>query len=107
MMRKAAVPALIALLASPALAGMVETPQCRADLTRAHRLIQDVSARDRKGKEANAARICATLKRNRTDMAAAAEILDRCLTGHERGENVGQLRASVADVDAVMARHCR
>lgn len=107
MMRKAAVPALIALLASPALAGMVETPPVpRRPDARASADFRMFLATGR-ARRPMSARICATLKRNRTDMAAAAENPDRCLTGHERGENVGQLRASVADVDAVMARHCR
>lgn len=98
---------LALLFPLPALAATIDTPQCRADLPRAARLIDAVAARDRAGPIRDTARLCAALRLNRRDMAGAADILNRCLTGHERGENVGQLRASVADVDAAIARRCR
>lgn len=98
--------ALALAAAGNAEAGTVDSPQCRSDLPRAARLIEAVAARDRAGPIRERARLCTTLKQNRTDMAVAAEILNRCLTGHERGENVAQLRASVEDVDAVIARGC-
>ena len=98
---------LTLLWALPAHAATVDTPQCRADLPKAARLIDAVAARDRAGPIRDTARLCAALRRNRADMKAAADILNRCLTGHERGENVGQLVASIADVDHVVATRCR
>jgi hypothetical protein len=106
-MRRAIVLVAFAHMPLPALAGTVDTPQCRADLPRAQALIEAVAARDRQGPISDNARLCAVLRRNSADMRGAAEILNRCLTGHERGENVGQLVASVEDVNAVIARRCR
>jgi hypothetical protein len=30
----------------------------------------------------------------------------RCMTGHERGENVGQMDASLDDIRFVLSKHC-
>lgn len=95
------------LCATPTLARGPGSPACQADLARAERLIEAVAARDRAGPAADRARLCAVLRRNRSDMAAAAAIMRVCLTGHARGENVGQLAASIEDVEAVIARRCR
>ena len=100
---------LLAVLATavPALAQGPGSAQCQADLGRAWRLVENVAARDRRGPIADTARLCATLRLNRREMAEAAGLMNRCMTGHARGENVGQIVASLGDVDAVIARRCR
>ena len=88
-------------------AGFVDTPDCRTALARANTLVGAVAQRDRGSRPAGTAAICNVLRLNRRDMREAADHMQRCMTGHERGENVGQLMASVEDVDAVLARRCR
>ena len=101
--------ALLALIfaVNPALAGGLDTASCRADLTRASTLIDAVARRDRAGPASDTKRLCAVLHANRHDMAEAARLMDGCLTGHDKGENVGQLQASVKDVDVILGRKCR
>ena len=107
MNRIAAFAFAIALLAAgQASAGVVETPECRRDLPAAEAAISRVAARDRAKRPPGDAAICATLKLNFRDMRMARDILARCLTGHERGENTGQLNDSIGDVQAVISRRC-
>ena len=50
---------------------------------------------------------CALLKQNLIDMTRARGPLDRCVTGHDHGENLGQIDASMEDIRAVLADKCR
>ena len=50
--------------------------------------------------------LCALLRRNSADMSEAGRLMDRCLTGHERGENVGQIRESLGDINRVLRERC-
>ena len=92
---------------APAHAGVVETPQCRLDLARANTLIRDIRAREGSVKRGDTASLCALLKRNSADMSEAGRLMDRCLTGHERGENVGQIRDSLGDINRVLRERCK
>ena len=93
---------------SAALAGVVETAACRHDLPAAGEAISRVSSRDRAGRAAPPApaAMCQTLRANLADMRVARDIMARCLTGHERGENVAQLDVSIVDVSAIISRRC-
>jgi hypothetical protein len=46
------------------------------------------------------------LKQNLADMVKAREPMDRCLTGHEHGETIGQMDDSIGDIRAVLASKC-
>ena len=105
---RAALAALLLGCALSAMAGSIDTPQCRADLAKASALVDAVAAaRNRAGPVRDAAAMCAALRQNMKDMRDAATRMDRCLTGHERGENVAQIRASVEDVGEVVRARCR
>ena len=93
-------------VATPAAADIVQTSQCRADLARAHRLIGDIRARENTVARGDIAGLCVLLRRNRSDMAEAGKLMDRCMSGHERGENVGQIMASLGDINLVLQRRC-
>lgn len=90
-------------------AGMVDTPRCRTDLAQANALIQAVDNRTYKSppRRNDQAAVCAVLRQNRLDMRAATEIMQRCMTGRDRDENVGQMVASLSDIEEVLARNCR
>jgi hypothetical protein len=96
-----------AFSAGAAFADTVDTPKCRADLARANQLINDIDARQNSVKSGDMAGLCALLRRNRTDMTEATRIMDRCFTGHEHRENVGQMAASLGDINTVLARRCK
>jgi hypothetical protein len=106
-----ALPLLLAFAAIPALAGharagSLDTPQCRQDLPRAAALVDAVAARDRKGPVRDPAQLCRLLRLNERDMAESRAIMARCLTGHDLGENVGQMDASLEDVRALIRQRC-
>lgn len=80
---------------------------CSGELAQASRLVEEVAARDRQGPIADTAKLCQTLRANRSAMTRAAYIMNKCLSGHARGENVGQLLASVEDIDGIIRQKCR
>jgi hypothetical protein len=94
------------LAAGTAAAEAVDTPQCRRDLTTANRLIQGIAAREKRFVAGDLAKNCKLLRQNLADMSGARGPLDRCLTGHERGETVAQMDASIEDIRAVLADKC-
>lgn len=81
-------------------------PQCSADLARADALISKVAARDRGGPVKPEA-LCSVLRANLRDMTEANAIMRRCMTGHALRENVGQMEASMGDVQMVISKRCR
>jgi hypothetical protein len=97
----------LAVSSSATMAATVNTPQCRADLARADQLVSEIAARQNSVKSGDMAGLCALLRRNRTDMTEATKLMDRCFTGHEHRENVGQMAASLGDINAVLARRCK
>jgi hypothetical protein len=102
------VPAIIAalLLATPSLAGIVDTPECRRDLAMADRLVHAVRLRENSVQPGDYVGLCRLLRQNLRDMSEAREPMARCMTGHEHGENVGQMDASIGDIRYVLSRHC-
>ncbi len=102
-----AVAFLLSLASSAgASAGIVQTPECRRDLAVANKLIAGVAARDKQFVPGDLAKNCRLLQRNLDDMIKARGPMDRCMTGHDRGENVGQMDASIGDIREVLANKC-
>jgi len=103
--------AVLTLLAIPpgggAFAGMVDTPACRTDLARANELIHAVRLREPRIKRDDMVLACRLLRENRKDLTEAGKLMEPCLTGHEKGENLGQIWASVGDIREVIQRNCR
>jgi hypothetical protein len=100
--------ALVAILAAePVLADALSTPECRRDLATANGLIDAIAAREKQFVPNNLVKNCQLLKQNLVDMVKAREPMDRCLTGHEHGETVGQMDASIGDIRAVLAAKCQ
>ncbi len=100
--------ATVALLfAGVAAADEVRTPECQRQLAVSVQLINVIQAREKRFVRGDMARNCALLQQNLADMVKAREPMDRCLTGHEKGETTGQLDASIGDIRAILAGNCR
>jgi hypothetical protein len=91
---------------APACAGIVDTPDCRRDLGTAHQLIHAVRLREKSVRPGDFVGLCRLLQQNLQDMTRARDPMARCMTGHERGENVGQMDASMEDIRFVLGKHC-
>jgi hypothetical protein len=81
---------LISLLIGPsALASHLDTPECRRDSAVAGQLVEEgIAKREGSVKPGDAAGACRLLRRNLPEMIKARNAMDRCLTGHDHGENV-------------------
>jgi hypothetical protein len=97
---------LMALAASPVAAETIDTPDCRRGLAVADRLVNAIRLREAQFIPGDLATNCRLLRRNLDDMAKARGPMDRCLTGHEHGETVTQMDASIGDIRAVIAEKC-
>lgn len=93
-------------VATPGGAGVVDSADCRRDLATAGQLIQGVDQRENSVRPGDYAGLCRLLRRNLKDMSRAREPMARCLTGHELGENVGQMDASIGDIRDILGKHC-
>jgi hypothetical protein len=109
MRRKA--PRVVLLLAlvngTPAGAGIVDTYECHRDLAMAGRLMHGVRLRENSVQQGDFVGLCRLLRQNIVDMVKAREPMARCMTGHDQGENVAQMDASIGDIRYVLARHCQ
>ncbi len=103
-MRRALITLFLLAFASPAWA---QSASCARDLADADALVAAVQARDKDFTDNDDAKNCRLLRQNRADMIVATQAMKRCLTGHDRSENVGQMEDSLGDVDAVLAAKCR
>ena len=92
--------------ALPASAGIVDTPECRRDLALADQLVHGVRLRENSVQRGDFAGLCRLLRQNLQDMIRAREPMARCMTGHDRGENVAQIDASIDDIRFVLSRNC-
>jgi hypothetical protein len=90
-----------------AVAGIVDTYECRRDLAMANQLVHGVRLRENSVKAGDFVGLCRLLRRNLDDAVKARGPMARCMTGHDQGENVGQMDASIGDIRYVLARHCR
>ena len=99
---------LLALVnATPAGAGIVDSYECRRDLTMADRLVHGIRLRENSVQKGDFVGLCRLLRRNLDDMVKARGPMARCMTGHDQGENVAQMDASIGDIRYVLARHCQ
>jgi hypothetical protein len=85
---------------------MTDTPACRHDLASANRLIEAMQARDKDFVAGDLVTNCRLLRQNLADMVKARDPMNRCLTGHEHGETVGQMDASIGDIRLALANKC-
>lgn len=95
-----------ALVPAVASAGIADTPDCRHHLATAHQLIHAVRLRENTVQPGDFVGLCRLLRQNLQDMTQAREPMARCMTGHERGENVGQMDASREDIRFVLSKSC-
>jgi hypothetical protein len=89
-----------------AAAGVIDSPECRRDLILADQLVHAVRLRENSVQPGDYVGLCRLLRQNLQDMTRAREPMARCMSGHERGENVGQMDASIGDIQFILARHC-
>lgn len=100
------VAAALTFTAASALAGIADTPDCRRDLASANALINGIAAREKEFVAGNLTKNCALLRQNLVDMVKARAPMDRCMTGHDHGENLGQTDDSIGNIRAVLAEKC-
>ena len=89
-----------------AAAGVIDSPECRRDLAIADQLIHAVRLRENSVQPGDFVGLCRLLRQNLQDMTKVREPMVRCMTGHERGENVGQMDASISDIRFILSTHC-
>jgi hypothetical protein len=70
------------LIATPATAGVVDTPQCRQDLARAGQLISAIRDRERQFQRGNIPLACRLWRQNVTEMSRARDLMFPCLSVH-------------------------
>jgi hypothetical protein len=104
--RRAAAAVLVTLVTTSASAGIIDTHECRRDLAMADQLVHGVRLRENSVKAGDFVGLCRLLRRNLDDMVKARGPMARCMTGHDQGENVAQMDASIGDIRYVLARHC-
>jgi hypothetical protein len=100
-------------LAGPALpvlpvdAGIVESPACRRDLAEADALVHAIRLRENSVSRGDWSGLCRLLRQNLQDMSRARLLMNPCLTGHDHGENIAQMDASIGDIRYVLDTRCR
>lgn len=108
-MIRGAIPAVCLglIAAGPALAEARNTTECQRDLAAGVQLINAIQAREKRFVRGDMVNNCRLLEQNLADMVRAREPMDRCLVGHEHGETIAQLDASIGDIRAALAGNCR
>ncbi|MET0605755.1 MAG: hypothetical protein ABWZ80_04820 [Beijerinckiaceae bacterium] len=106
-MRLSATFLALALLSQSASADIVRTPDCTAKLTRANHLVEAISKRTYVAPAPTGARLCEVLRTNLREMREAIGLMDACMTGRDRAENVGQMSESMGDIQHVISRRCQ
>jgi hypothetical protein len=99
--------ALAVFAVSPALADALKTPECQRDLAMANGLIEAIAAREKQFVVGDVARNCRLMQQNLVDLIKARDPMDRCITGHDHGENLGQIDDSIGDIRALLADKCQ
>jgi hypothetical protein len=90
----------------PSVAGSVNSPACNRDLAEADRLIHGIRLRENSVKQGDWAGLCRLLRQNDKDMSRARDLMNPCLTGHDHGENIGQIDVSLGDIRYVLRTRC-
>jgi hypothetical protein len=93
-------------LPSPSPAGTVDTPIGNRDLAEADRLIHAIRLRENNVQQGDWAGLCRLLRQNHKDMSRARDLMNPCLTGHDHGENIGQIDVSLEDIRYVLDTRC-
>jgi hypothetical protein len=88
------------------IAGVIDNFECRRDLAAADQLIHAVRLREHSVQPGDFTGMCRLLRQNLEDMTRAREPMARCMTGHDLGENVGQMDVSIDDIRVVLSQHC-
>lgn len=96
----------LSAFAAPSIVAAQDEATCGNDLRRAWELVSVVAGRDKGGPYGRQA-LCGVLRANLRDMRESTDIMKRCMKGHSLRENVGQMEASMEDVQAVIAARCR
>ena len=86
--------------------GTVNTPICNRDFAEADRLIHAIRLRENSVQQGDWAGLCRLLRQNHKDMSRARDLMNPCLTGHDHGENIGQIDASLGDIQYVLDTRC-
>lgn len=86
----------------PSTASSVDTPRCHVGLAEADRLIHGVRLRENSVQHGGWQGLCRLLRQNLRDMSKARRLMNPCLTGHDQGENIGQIDASIGDIRYVL-----
>ena len=76
-------------------------------LAEADRLIYSIRLRENSVKQGNWAGLCRLLEQNQKYMSRARDLMNPCLTGHDHGENIAQIDASLEDIRYVLNNRCR
>jgi hypothetical protein len=98
--------ALLLLPGQTSIAGVSDSLECRRDLVVADQLIHAVRLREHSVQPGDFSGMCRVLRQNLEDMTNAREPMARCMTGHDLGENVGQMDVSIDDIRFVLSKHC-
>ena len=94
----------VATVLAPGLARAGAAADCPTALTAADDSFRETLARLDAAAKAGKAEICAAIDHHIAVMTAARAVFDRCLSGHDRSENVGQMDGSIADFTDIRAR---
>jgi hypothetical protein len=76
-------------------------------LAEADRLIHGIRLRENSVQQGDWPRLRRLLRQNLRDMSQARRLMNPCLTGHDQGENIGQIDASIGDIRHVLETRCR
>ncbi|HEX3882061.1 MAG TPA: hypothetical protein VHW66_05335 [Stellaceae bacterium] len=91
----------------PALAGAVDTPECRSALDDADRLMRTVQERQMQFSRYDPRENCRLMRANLDDLATARAPMDRCLTAAVHDGSIGQIDAAIEQVRAQLISNCR
>lgn len=88
-------------------AAAAQTPAaCEEDLAAVDASFDDTIGRLEASASAGDAAKCVAWRAHVDVMEAARDVFRRCLSGHARGENIGQLDVSIADFLSVINARC-
>ena len=104
--RMLAITLLLFVGAGAAGAGYVDTPECRRDLGAMELNFAETLHRLDRARLAAQGEKCAAYRHHVVVMQRASDVFARCATGHERGENVGQMIGSIEDVSLLIRERC-
>ncbi len=105
--KRIAAAVLACLTAAPALAGSLDTAECRRDLFQTQGAIS--TSRDRLLAAVSAERVdrCRIQRRHVDVMKKASEVQGRCLTDPDRSRALAESRESIREFETEIARTCK